>query len=880
MTPRDPATRPAPRRDRGLRRTIGLTRLGLTAERAVRAFWPLWTVTALALAAVLFNLHATAPVEAFWIGALALGGGFVATALWGLRRFRMPTEAEAVARLDATLPGRPLDTLQDAPALAADDPTTAAIWAAHQRRMAARLEGARPVPGDLRASSRDPYALRYVAAVALAVALLFGPALRLGAAPDVPALVLGPADAPPAGPAWEGWVAPPPYTGLPVLYLADQDDPVLRVPEGSEITLRLYGEGLAVQETIDADGPDEGEGLIVLTADRAGRFAVAGPEGREWGVEPIPDAPPAVLSAGPMERTPEGETELPFEVEDDYAIVAGTAEIALDLSAIDRVFHLAAEPEPREGFVLDLPLPIAGDRDAFEEVLVADLAQHPFAGLPVVVTIRAEDGAGQLSEPFVLEAPLPQRRFFDPLARAVIEQRQSLLWNRTENAEGARLLLRAISHRPQDAFSNEVTYLRLRTVIRRFEAFLADAPLTPEQRDEIAEALWDVAVEIEEGRLSDALARMQAAQERLADAIENGATEEEIAELMQELRDATREYMRQLAQQGMDPGEQDFADQGGEGQQITGDQIQEMMDRIQELMEQGRTEEAMQLLQEFQEMMENLRITQGEGGEGEGDPLMGDLGDTLRDQQELSDDAFRSLQEQQQDGQNGGQQPQPGQQGGQQPGQQQGQGQGQGQQPGGEGRQEGQQPGGDGQRAGEGGTGGAGSERDGRGTSPRDLAERQGELRRDLAEQRGRIPGDGSEGAERAGRALDRAEGAMDEAERALRQGDVPGALDRQAEALEGLRESMRALREQFAEDDAERPERGGDGQETITGQGADPLGRLAGTEGRLGGDGDVPDAAGEDRARELLDEIRRRASERERPEDERRYLERLLDRF
>ncbi|PRY93640.1 uncharacterized protein (TIGR02302 family) [Hasllibacter halocynthiae] len=857
--------------DRALRRKIALTRLGMTAERAVRAFWPLWTVTALTLAAALFNLHATAPIEAFWIGALAFLVAFITALVHGARRFRSPTWAEAAARLDATLPGRPLGTLADAPSMSPSDPATSAIWAAHQRRMAARLKGARAVPGDLRASARDPFALRYVAMLALALGLLFGPALRLGAAPDLPPLALGPSDGPPPGPAWEGWIAPPAHTGLPVLYLADQDAQVLRVPEGSEITLRLYGEGLTLDETIDADGPEGGEGAFALTADGPGLLAIRGPGGREWGVEPLPDAPPEVASAGPMERTPEGETQLPFALRDDYAVTAGTARIALDLPAVDRIFHLAPEPEPREAFVLDLPLPISGDRGAFEEILVADLARHPFAGLPVVVTLRAEDGAGQLSAPFSIEGSLPQRRFFDPLARAVIEQRQALLWNREVNAADARLLLRAVSHRPQDAFSNEVTYLRLRTVIRRLEAFLAAGPLTAERRDEVTDALWDVAVEIEEGRLSDALARMQAAQERLADAIENGATEEEIAELMQELREATREYMRQLAQQGMDPGEQDFAEQGGEGQRVTGSEIQEMMDRIQELMEEGRTEEAMQLLQEFQEMMENLRITEGEGGEG--DPLMGDLGDTLREQQELSDEAFRSLQERQEGQDQQGQQPSPEGQPGQQRGQPQaGQGQSGQQQPG---SREGD--GSDTERQGAEG----GGEREGQGTSSRDLAERQGRLRRDLEDRRGQLPGDGSEADERASRALDRAEGAMDEAERALRQGDVPRALDRQADAIEGLRESMRALREQFERDDETRQaDRGGDGEDTISGQGADPLGRMAGTDGRLGGDGDVPGAEAESRANELLEELRRRAADRNRPADERDYYERLLNRF
>ncbi len=60
-----------------------------------------------------------------------------------------------------------------------------------------------------------------------------------------------------------------------------------------------------------------------------------------------------------------------------------------------------------------------------------------------------------------------------------------------------------------------------------------------------------------------------------------------------------------------------------------------------------------------------------------------------------------------------------------------------------------------------------------------------------------------------------------------------------------------------------------------------DPLGREAGNFGRLGTEDSLLGGETEQRrAQDLLDEIRRRAGERERPEAERDYLNRLLDRF
>jgi hypothetical protein len=63
--------------------------------------------------------------------------------------------------------------------------------------------------------------------------------------------------------------------------------------------------------------------------------------------------------------------------------------------------------------------------------------------------------------------------------------------------------------------------------------------------------------------------------------------------------------------------------------------------------------------------------------------------------------------------------------------------------------------------------------------------------------------------------------------------------------------------------------------------RGRDPLGRDAGTDGAIGQEGTIPnDLDARQRSRELLDEIRRRSGEQERPEVERDYLRRLLDRF
>ncbi len=823
---------------------LRLTLAGLWAERGVRSFWPLWTILLAVLAALSFGLQDTLPVEAVWIGLVAaVAGG--AWAVWtGWRTFMPPTRTDAVARLDATLPGRPLATLADTQAIGASDPASAAVWAAHRARMAARAAGAKPVPPDLKLSRRDPFGLRYIALTCMVMALLFGSLWR---AASVTGLAPGAAEALAAGPAWEGWIQPPPYTGKPALYLNDIDAGEVAVPVGSRVQVRLYGEvgALTLAETVSGrpgtDVPPASDPAQEFTIAQSGQIEVAGPNGRVWQIIATPDALPMVSVTGEATREQDGNMRLPFAAEDDYGVTGGHATITLDLAKVDRRYGLTVEPEARDPLILDLPMPIRGDRAKFEEALIDDVSKHPFANLPVQVRLEATDAAMQTGQSEPLSMVLPGKRFFDPLAAAVIEMRRDLLWN-IANVKPSVQILKAITHKPEGFIRNERGWLRLRVALRRLD--LQQASLTPEVRDEIAEELWNIALMFEEGDLASALQRLQRAQDRLDEAIKNGADKAEIDELMQEMKEALDDYMRQLAEQSQqNPGDQ--PQQDTEGLQMSGDQLQEMLDRLQQLMEEGRMAEAAELMEMMRQLMENMQVTQGQGGQGQGqgNQAMRDLGQTLRDQQGLSDEAFRELQ----DGQPGeGQEPGEGQQGqGQQPGQGQGQGDQQGQ----------------------------GS-----------LSDRQRELRQRLQELgQGQLPGDGTEQGEAGRQRLDDAGRAMREAEEALREGDLPGALDRQAEAMEALREGMRSLGEALAQ---EQQRQDGPGQGEAFGRAdpqsqRDPLGREPGDGARIGSDRNL--LQGEDvyrRAEELLGEIRRRQGELARPEAERDYLRRLLDLF
>ena len=857
----------ATRDDPQVGRALVLTRAGMWWEQLARAFWPLVVVATLVFAALGFGLVQDLP-RLWLIGFMAFAAvAGLGALVMGLRRFARPTAAAVRARVDATLPGKPLSALRDRMVLGDADPGAVALWDAHQQRMRQLAQQARPVRPDADLPRRDPYALRLVGITALVTALLFAPSGQLGQ--SIAALGAGLRPLPQGTPTiasglgWEGWAEPPQYTRRPTIYLnALPEGEPLVLPQGSKVSFRLYGDGTVLRQDIGPEGDFDDPQAPEFTATQDGTVEVSG---RSFAVTVLPDDPPQVQPGDAPTRRADGRLVQQFTASDDNGIAGGEAVVTLDLASVDRRFGLATDPETREDLVLQLPLPGLGQRRQVNGQLVADLARHPWANLPVTMRLSVVDGIEQRGESQPMRMVLPGRRFFDPVGAALIELRRDLLWSR-ENARRSAEVLRAITWQPEGFLDEDLTD-RLRGAI----ATLESGPLGEQDRDALADLLWEAAEQLEDGGLSDALERMRQAQERLSEAIRNGASEDEIQRLMDELREATDAYTNMLAERGEDPAERFDRSPQDQRQRITGSQIQEMMDEIQRLMNEGRMAEAQELLEQFNRMMENLRVDQAEEQDGVGRQRpMNRLADTLRDQQQLSDDAMRQMQDQFM--------PDFGQQG---------QGQGQDQQgPDGE-----SQPGAEGQ-PGQPGEDGPGQP---------SLAERQRDLREELGRQRGLLPGQGTPQGDEAARQLDEAGRAMEEAEQALEDDDIAGAMERQAQAIQSMREGMRALGDLLAQDgqpgqrgqDGQQPGQGTEGPAGDPGQrglaapysrqpSTDPLGRSMTGQGSNLSTGD-PLQEGPDptrQARNLVDEIRRRLGERERPTEERDYLGRLLERF
>jgi len=114
----------------------------------------------------------------------------------------------------------------------------------------------------------------------------------------------------------------------------------------------------------------------------------------------------------------------------------------------------------------------------------------------------------------------------------------------------------------------------------------------------------------------------------------------------------------------------------------------------------------------------------------------------------------------------------------------------------------------------------------------------------------------------------------MGQSQEQLRGNDLPGSSETQKQALDALRKGAGALAKQLMEEQVgQEGGQGGNGDQ-------DPFGRAQGNAGNLGNGVKLPSQSELQRARSILEELRRRAAERGRPKEELDYIDRLLKEF
>lgn len=904
MSQTPPSVNHAPFVNRAFERKVNRARWAGLFEQLWLRFWIVAVIAAVFAVVSFAGLweHLSKPTHIVTLVAFAaalVGGLVYAGPLHWL------TRDEALRRIETVsgIPHRPASSYEDTlSSTEATNPATASLWQAHRLRMLAMLQRLRVGPPRPRTHRFDPFAVRS----ALVIGMLALAGLSWGSIGErlKSAFDFGPGAL--ATARLDAWVSPPAYTSRPPVMLADGAKPLERaadsaaakpveVPFNSALITRLSGvENASLALEVLPDGgktpirvePEQVKNAVTrdsaelryeLKTNATVRVLSGSTELASWKLAVIPDALPTIEMSKKPEVTPRGSMKLTYKVKDDYGVSAAEAKLARVAPKATDPAKAWAQPDALKGPrwpkvrppQLTLKVPPGNVKEG-EASTYIEFGSHPWSGQRVQLTLEAKDVAGQIGRSATIEIILPQRRFTKPLARAVIEQRSKLVEDHRYRDQVVTAL-DALTMEPEGFIEDHRVYLGLRTASYRLQGDRTRLGMRS-----VIKQLWDVALKIEDGDLSDAEKALREAQDKLSKALEEGASEEEIKQAMQELRDAMNNYMEQLAK---DQGEQQpFEGQNEDMQTMSQQDMQRMMDNLEEMAKNGSREEAQQMLSEMRDMME--RMQQGKQDKEQAQKneemlkLMDELGGVVGDQQKLMDETFKERREQgrqprneqQKDQQRFGAESNEGRQErgerGAKSGQRRGQGQGEKGQQGGQSQGQGQQQG----QGGEEGEGQRGQGQEGR----QGLSQRQRQLRDRLQQLQKGIGEQGGQPSEQ----LEGAKESMESAENSLGRGDLEGATEQQAQALDQLRQGAQSMAKEMMKN---MPSRMGQNGDTPR----DPLGRPQRSQGPdLGTAVKVPDQIDMQRAREILEELRRRLGDAQRPAMELDYLERLLKRF
>jgi len=814
--------------------------------------WPhlarLLTIAGLFLVASWAGLWLALPFIARAIGLglfllLALG------ALFPLVRFRWPSREEALSRLDrgSGIRHRPATALTDT--LATQDPFALALWQAQRERTLASIKRIRAGLPSPRLVIHDPWALRALVAVMMVAAYVAAGderMLRVAAAFDWNG-VLSPTNI-----RVDAWVTPPVYTGKPPIILSAANKEAatpaagpLPVPAGSTLIVRSSGgtldvvAGGGVTEAVPAEQAPKGTNERHFRIAGDGTAHVRAPSGQpQWKFSATPDRAPTISLAKDPERQARGSLQMSYKIEDDYGVTEARTRFAVRPGEAPKGATEKAATEPRPLFdppQFSLVLPNARTRNGVGQT-VKDLSEDPYAGADVTLTLTARDEAGNegRSEPFNMR--LPERLFTKPLARALIEQRRILALDANQNWQ-VYAALDALMIAPELFTPEAGQYLGLFSVARQLEAARTDDAMR-----EVVASLWALAVTIEDGNITDVDKALRAAQEALKQALERGASDEEIKKLTENLRAALDNFMRQLAEQLRNNPQQLARPLDPNTRVLRQQDLNNMIERMERLSRSGDKDAARQLLEQLQQMLENLQMAQPGQSDDADMQALNELGDMIRKQQQLRDKTFKQGQDSRRDRMRG---------------------------------KQGDQSMGDLQQDQQG-------LRDRLKKLQQELAKRgMGQGQRGEKGQQGQQGQDGDPQQGEGEDGLGEADTAMGDASSKLGEGNADGAVDSQGRALDALRKGAQSLAQAMQQGDGDGPGDGPGnrvGRQQNGGNGNDPLGRpLHGHEYSDDYSVKIPGEIDVQRVRRILEELRRRLADPQRPQIELDYIERLL---
>lgn len=546
-------------------------------------------------------------------GWLSLCGWRLHTDL-GRLRATTPEQIDRQIEQASGLHNRPLASLADTPA-PLPHTSSAVLWQAHRQRLLASLGTLRAGWPNLMPQGRA----RQVSAGLLVAGLAISAAVAGSSAPGrvLAAFIPGRDDPDVPLPHIDAWITPPAYAPDAPVFLSPNHT-IPQVQEGARLTVIVNGiashptlrglQGMVAQDA-KRQKLDPHSWKLDVTLTHGGLLQLTG-RGRtlaNWPIHVLPDLAPQVAwgdHPGATGQKGDWHTRLPYEASHAYGLSG--------LQVVLHATHPARGANPKRE--LTIPLPLSGHPKSVKNVVAPDLSEDPWAGQEVTGQVIATATSGHKGQSPDATFTLGARVFHSPIARAILDVRRRFALEQ-EKREDTAQDLEALGEAPGPVREHTGMFLNLTSIV----ALLDNADIDTETaRTSATNLLWDLALDIEDRRTGDnasaqASIDVRAAQaevsRKLAEMKRDGThsqqAQEELEQSLKELQDAIARKMQALANAALRnhtaiPDLPGFSAAGNKA-------FDRLMKQLQSDAANGRAGDAMQRLQEMENATERMR---------------------------------------------------------------------------------------------------------------------------------------------------------------------------------------------------------------------------------------------------------------------------------
>ena len=216
----------------------------------------------------------------------------------------------------------------------------------------------------------------------------------------------------------------------------------------------------------------------------------------------FPNNPPKVSITAKPVLTENKTLRLAYNASDDF----GVTEVALRITPRDPLPGANNDP-------VEIPLPVPAAKQ-ISRTDFQDLTARPWAGQAVAIQIVATNESGKRSLSDAFDFTLPERRFFHPIARVLIEERKKLMLHPEDETlhEEAANIMASIAQQTASYRGDPVIFMALRSgAVRLVLGHNKAAAIS------VNDLLWQTATRIENGSQTTAQRTMREQQQNLTD---------------------------------------------------------------------------------------------------------------------------------------------------------------------------------------------------------------------------------------------------------------------------------------------------------------------------------------------------------------------------